>query len=437
MAAIKRSSRLDVTDLALEFQNAIIAANKKPDDFAEILTAATARFEGGVQEVVDRRVAHRLRFMEPANDNEEINPPALISSGDFVRGFVPPDYLLDGVIQSGFLYSITGQTGSGKTAVALLLCACVALGISFAGRETKRGRVFYFAGENPDDVKMRWIGLCHELGLNPDEVDVHFVEGVFSIEEFAGHIDEKAEALGGVSLVVIDTTAAYFLGEDENSNTQMGAYARLLRKLTRLPGAPTILTASHPVKAAQADNLLPRGGGAFLNEMDGNLSLSSSAEKVSTMGWQGKFRGPDFGKMTFDLKTITVPTLVDKRGRQIPTVMAHPVGEAEVAMRAGVKERDDELMLLAIRQDGRRSLSDLADALGWCDQDGAPDKGRADNATARLKRRDLVVYELRTWKLTRKGQTAATDAAGEMHERKTNEHRAAKIVASAARKRRK
>ena len=43
------------------------------------------------------------------------------SSAEFVRGFVPPDYAIDGLIQRRFLYSLTAPTGHGKTAVALLV----------------------------------------------------------------------------------------------------------------------------------------------------------------------------------------------------------------------------------------------------------------------------------------------------------------------------
>ena len=78
--------------------------------------------------------------------------------------------------------------------------------------------------------------------------------------------------IGGVTLVIVDTSAAYFEGDDENNNTQAGKHARLLRRLTTVSGAPTVLVACHPTKAASNDSLLPRGGGAFLNEMDGNLA---------------------------------------------------------------------------------------------------------------------------------------------------------------------
>ncbi|MCK0197744.1 AAA family ATPase [Ancylobacter sp. 6x-1] len=381
------------------------------------------------QAMADKLRSKAANDNTPQPDKAQPSAPMLIPSGDFVRGFQPPDYLLDGIMQSGFLYSLTGQTGAGKTAVALLLSACVAQGSPFAGRETKQGRVFYFAGENPDDVAMRWIGLTHALGLNAEDIDVHFVRGVFSIETFLDHIDREAARLGGVGLIVVDTTAAYFAGDDENSNTQIGRYARLLRDLALLPPRPTVLAASHPVKNATPDSLLPRGGGAFLNELDGNLTLAKRGE-ASSLHWLGKHRGPDFSPMLFDMRQVTAPGLVDSRGREIPTVLAVPVGEAEVAERADAGNRDDDEILLAIRANGARSLTELAADLGWCLEDGKPDKQRAANATDRLKRQDLIHYAARVWKLTRKGTDVAGPIAERVHQRKTGDRLAGTIVAN-------
>jgi hypothetical protein len=388
---------------------------------------AEARQAG--EAIVEKLKAKAANDNEPQSAEVPRKPPLLISSGDFVRGFQPPDYLLDGIMQSGFLYSLTGQTGAGKTAVALLLAACVAQGVTFAGRETKSGRVFYFAGENPDDVAMRWIGLCEALGYDPDTLDVHFVRGVFDLVEFLDHIKGEAARLGGVGMIVVDTTAAYFLGTDENSNVEMGRYARLLRDLALLPHRPTVLAASHPVKNATADSLLPRGGGAFLNELDGNLTLAKRGD-ASSLHWLGKHRGPDFAPLLFDMRQVTAPGLVDSRGRAIPTVLASPVGEEEVAQRADAGNRDDDEILLAIRANGNRSLSDFAADLGWHSEDGKPDKQRAANATDRLKRQDLVHYAARVWKLTRKGLDVAGPIAERVHTRKSGERLAETLVSN-------
>src|SRR6202022_1246660 len=93
-------------------------------------------------------------------------PPLIQSSAEFTRGFVPPDYLIDGILQRRFCYSITGKTGSGKTAVVLLASAHVGIGGSIGNIEVATGRVLYFAGENPDDIRMRWIALAQHVGFD-------------------------------------------------------------------------------------------------------------------------------------------------------------------------------------------------------------------------------------------------------------------------------
>src|SRR5262249_4086672 len=37
----------------------------------------------------------------------------------FLANFVPPDYLIEGILQHHYFYTLTGMTGAGKTAIAL------------------------------------------------------------------------------------------------------------------------------------------------------------------------------------------------------------------------------------------------------------------------------------------------------------------------------
>lgn len=83
----------------------------------------------------------------------------------------------------------------------------------------------------------------------------------------------------------------FFPGDDENNNVQAGAYARTLRKFTECEGNPTVLALCHPVKNAASGSLLPRGGSAFLNELDANTTLwSHSPGEVTELHWCGKIR---------------------------------------------------------------------------------------------------------------------------------------------------
>ena len=139
-------------------------------------------------------------------------------------------------------------------------------------------------------------------------------------------VRQEADELGGFDLIIVDTSAAYFPGDDENNNVQLGAHARRLRLLTTMPGNPCVVVACHPVKNAGNDNLLPRGGGAFIAEVDGNL-VCLKRDSIVDLSWQGKFRGPDFDPVGFELRTVTADKLKDSKGRSIATVMAMPLSE--------------------------------------------------------------------------------------------------------------
>ena len=269
------------------------------------------------QDEAERRAA--------ANDNRPVKYPGIVSSAEFVNGFVPPDYHIDGIAQSGFFYSPTAMTGTGKTAVLLLITALTALGKPLGDLEVRKGRVLYFAGENPDDNAMRWIAMSHHMGFDANNIDVHFLKGTFSIPEMLDATRQDVSRLGGVSMIVVDTSAAYFQGADDN--------ARDMRELTTLEGHPIVCVAVHPTKNPDPTNLLPRGGGAFLNEVDGNLVLLKGPEGVK-LTWHGKHRGVDFKPMMFELKSVSAPALKDSRGRDVPTVMACALSQGEARERA-------------------------------------------------------------------------------------------------------
>jgi hypothetical protein len=128
-------------------------------------------------------------------------PPEIRTSGEFVAGFVPPDYVVDGLLQQGFFYSLTGSTGAGKTSITLRLAASVALGLMFAGRETRKARVLYIAAENPDDVRMKWIGLAPHMDFQPGEIEVFFTDRRFTISKMMPVLRTELERLGGAGII--------------------------------------------------------------------------------------------------------------------------------------------------------------------------------------------------------------------------------------------
>jgi AAA domain len=367
--------------------------------------------QGDAERLEQEEAAAKANGPGESGSNGKGKLPHILSRAEFLKDFVPPDYLVDGMLQRRFIYSLTGQTGHFKTALALLiarLVACEDESASLGGHLVEKGRVIYFVGENPDDVRMRVIGSDSKRSDDPSKDRISFIPGTFNIGELAHELAVEVDKRGGVDLVIIDTSAAYFLGQDEISNTQMGAHARMLRCLTKLPGGPCVLVLCHPIKhATDPSQLVPRGGGAFLAEVDGNLTIWRRDDVLIDLHHYGKFRGPGFEPMMFRSEKITTTKLTDKKGRLIPTVCIVPVSESEEREQAQAARSDEDTLLFALHTNADRSIADLARACGWLLQTGEPYKSKVQKLLDRLSRQKLVTKSRDTWKLTEKGEKAA------------------------------
>jgi hypothetical protein len=245
------------------------------------------------------------------------------------------------------------------------------------------------------------------MGVEPHEADVHFMAGTGKLSEIATRVEQEVKELGReVSLVIIDTSIAYFEGDDENSNVQAVRHAKQMRNLITLPGGPCVITLCHPVKKASREDLLPRGGGAFLNEVDGNLTCWNDGGTV-TLHILGKFRGPDFAPITFQLQTVTSDRIKDSKGRLMPTVLAKVLSKDEEKEAEQQKSSDEDALLLAIADNPRASFAGLAVALRWVSEKGE-NKAKVKRCSDRLKKDKLINPDRRgTLCLTEKGKEEA------------------------------
>ena len=348
--------------------------------------------------------------------------PLLLSSGAFVKSFVPPDYIILGILLRGYTYAFTAPMSDGKTAVALRLAFHVARGLPLHGREIDKGCVLYFAGENYVDVTMRWIKLCEEMDVNPDDVDVHFLRGApdLSDDNIRQQIQNEVAQIGQpISLLIVDTSAAYFTGDSEIDRTQMGHHAAMLRSFTTLPGGPAILVLCHPTKTFDPEKMVPAGGGTFLNAIDGNLvCLRESGSMVVELHWQVKIVGvSDFAPLSFKLRVGFSDKLKDSKGRSISTVFAEPITDAE---RDALNETETAVkyeVLAVIREKPGLSIANMAVELGWFYKDGQPNRTKVHRALRALVAAKYVTLKNSMWELTKDGKQAASPRApaqGEM-----------------------
>jgi hypothetical protein len=386
------------SEMIWKLEHALLEAGlSKEEAFVLIKSSVWNKFRGRTSEnaqlrrELDKVVAERLKRGSRGTGRGTRegfgDARLLLPSGDFVDAYTPPDYLIDGILQQRFLYSLTGQTGAGKTSVLLRMAAHIALGLPIGGRDVERGNVAYFAGENPDDIRARWILLCEELNVDPASMPVFFMPGAacdITSSDFQERVYAEAEQIGPLSLLTIDTSAAYFRGEEENSNTQLGNYARTLRTFVDLSGGPAVIVACHPAKAANEDNLVPRGGGAFLNEVDGNLVARKERDRVVAISTQGKFRGTEFPAFHFELVSGQSDKLIDTKGRHVWSVFAKPISDDEVKVRKNVRRDDEGKVLREMLKHRGASITRLALACGFTNTKGQPDRLKVQRMLPKL-----------------------------------------------------
>lgn len=323
----------------------------------------------------------------------------------FTADFVAPEYIVDGVIRRGMVYTLTAPTGSGKTAVMLYAATAIATGMQFAGQEVEHGDVLFMAGENPDDVRARVIAALEFYGIDAAKCNLHFIAGTFSIRADMDRLREEAEKLPNLVMVVIDTFAAYFDGDDENSNAQALDFARLTRKIAAFPSKPAIVMPAHPIKNATRQNLTPKGGSSLLNEVDGNLTLWNDSG-ILTMHWQGKYRGAEFEPLQFELEKYQCDRLKDSKGRLMPTILAKPMLQMRATQIARETLSFEDKILLSISDEPGLSIAERCLTVDLRLADGAPHKSKMDRLLKRLSEQKLIRRFRTNWELTKNGERA-------------------------------
>ena len=341
--------------------------------------------------------------------------PICFSVDSFLLDGDAPVWVVGGIIQSNYVYALTAPTNHGKTAVSLVMALCVAAGKPFAGLPVMRGNVLMLVGENPDGFRLRMLATMESIGVTLNDIRGR----VWVLPQSAGlaflleQIKQDAQQMGDLTMVLVHTSVAFFAGDNENDNQQAYSHARDLRELSLLPGKPAVVVNCHPASGAGKDmtreSCVPRGGSAFLNEIDTNLTVWSEGE-TAEFHWMRKKRGPDFSPILFEYKAVNV----QQHDQNVPTVVAFHIDEdREKYLRSKRKEAESRLMYEMYRAPNG-TLREWALDAGFVIKSGA-NAGKAHlSFTARTLER-LKEYKLAErsrrdgWVLTKAGKEEAKD----------------------------
>ena len=304
------------------------------------------------------RPGDSARLIDPARERRE----TLVSGSAFLSSIPPPQYVLRPVFQRQHVVAVTGITGHGKTTLTNYFVVCALKGDKTGPVRARPCRVLMLIGENPPNAALQLLGAVKRAGLPESALKDRLIVRPIS-EPLVAVIDDLKQAeLGEIDLVIVDTSAAFFSYADDNDNVQMRQHAMDLRRLTELPGRPAVAVNCHPVKNASRDNMVPRGGSSFLNELDANLTVWNDGEFITLH--HTKMRGPSFDPMMFRLEPQDVG-ITDDEGVPIKPPVAVPLSDAEHAGLSKRRHEDENRLLYAMLRDRSASIASMARDCGW------------------------------------------------------------------------
>jgi AAA domain len=335
-----------------------------------------------------------------ARPNGAGKPPvrAIKGAGDFIDEYQPIVYAIDGILPSGCIYGVTAKRGAGKT--ALLQGTALSVITNRANimgyDDVEQGRVAYIILENPADFRMKLAvnAYVHNIDKSTLNDNLAILDAKLPHAEMMMQLRDNAEEQGPFRLVCYDTLQAGFSGAQFNDNKDALNHAQALRELTTLPGGPGVLVACHPIKNATKDNLEPFGGGATMNEFDGNLWLWNDEGRIE-LGWN-KVRGPEPGDRFFRIEKLGAPHILDSKGRTPLLPVMRPMSVTSIEQSEKTDADLDRALLQAMADNPDGTQTEWGAAIGRS-------KGRLNKRLQKLEKLKLVEGRLGKWYLTPKG----------------------------------
>jgi RecA-family ATPase len=249
----------------------------------------------------------------------------------------PIDYLIEGFFAHSFGV-IAGQPGVGKT-TAMLAVALIAAGfkIGDAGLKAEARRKIIYVSEDTAQVRRSLYAYAKYMNLDRQELQNYFVL-VESIRSTADQVLELAHLVVEHTInnerpwLIIDTANATLDIENENDNSQVGAFMAALKQTihTQLKTCITIITHTAKTMANTDDSAMARGASAYTGDATLTAVLFMDEEKNRFLRL-GKIRyEPPFREIML-VSHIHTEAVVNRHGnlQEVKCVIVAPQSSSE------------------------------------------------------------------------------------------------------------
>ena len=237
-------------------------------------------------------------------------------------------FVIKGLIPESAFVSIYGPSGSFKSFLALDWACHIATGKDWDGHKVKQGAVLYVAGEGGFGVtqRVRAWELQHQV------TDLNNLARL-SVPVFPANQDQvnavieyweeiKSKTGQPVKLIIFDTLARCYGGNDENSSKDMGAFIKGCDTIKQLTGA-TVLVVHHSGKKEESG---PRGSSSLPAALDVEYRVKRDGEDqqalILTCSKMKDSEQPD--PKSYDLVSVHIHT--DSDGDDVNSLCVIPEG---------------------------------------------------------------------------------------------------------------
>jgi predicted transcriptional regulator len=313
-----------------------------------------------------------------------------------VLKFVEPAWLIEKLFTVGALVGLYGPSGEGKTFLALDWALSIARGGEWLGRSVQQGSVIYVAAECGRSIRKRVAAWMQHRDC-PTLPEAFFIleavqvadEG--DLELLAGRLEDLSNK---PTLIVLDTLARCFVGGDENSAQEMGAFVEGLAWLQQETGAAVIVLHHTGKQGAEIE----RGSSALRAALDTMIRVRKSGHRLITVSNNKQKDAEEFPDIKLSLQPVVV-----NAGTAAETTSC-------VLVPRGVATGVDEDVVPAHLKKTLTALESLSNEpvtrKQWAGLAGLPDR------TLDQHRQDLVAsgyveqVQRGAYKITEKGRTA-------------------------------
>jgi len=285
-----------------------------------------------------------------------IKPPGwLVKVGSLTRSPRPLNWLVRDIIEHPSFVVMFGPPEQGKSLLAMDMACCVALGLPWRGKKTKRARVVYLAGEGHNGIGRRMLAWKIANGVSDadwEAADLYVSPTAINMNdgEAMRRFYDEVTTLGTPELLFIDTLTRMTPGTDQSSQREIGEFIRHCDDMVRTWNC-TVVVLHH---TGQGDNTRAMGSIALKGAVDVEMRVIKTTGGVVELSNTKAKEADKFPPQFFKFREVVLPWLEsDTDPNEVPRAQKSAVFETcEPPVKGGGQANKNVTLLREVLREG-------------------------------------------------------------------------------------